>query len=158
MDDFENYEARTNIEPVTTLLTARHANLTLHSFPLPGSGDVLALILNVMQKYEDLYPKAGKTLEKTILYYHRLIETFKYVYSQRTVLEDSPDINKLNANFTSDSFAELIKNSIDDTKTYPIQSGKYGSAIRITEDKGTAHVSVVDKEGNAVAVSTTINS
>ena len=118
----------------------------------------MALILKVMEKYDDLYPKAGKTFDKSLLFYHRLIETFKYAYSYRLRLEDSLDINQLLPNFTTDSFAEQIRNSIDDSKTYPIESGRYGNNIKITEDKGTAHVSVVDREGNAVAISSTINS
>ena len=156
MDDFRSYEPRTNVTPVSTLIN--RGNLSLNSFPLPGSGNVLSLILKVMEKYDDLYPKAGKSLEKSVLFYHRLIETYKYAYSQRTLLEDSPERDRLTLNLTSDSFAEYIKNSIDDSKTFAIDSGKYGNNIKITEDKGTAHVSVVDKDGNAVAVSTTINS
>ena len=146
LDDFKNYEARTNVSVTTSLLT--RGNLTLNSFSLPGSGDILALILKVMEKYDDLYPKAGKTVEKSLLFYHRLIETFKYAYSQRTLLEDSADINKVNllqSQFTSDSFAEYIKNSIDETKTFPIESGKYGTTIRINEDKGTAQAQHFDE-------------
>ena len=113
-----------------------------------------------MEQYEDdMNHKTGKSLNKTTLFYHRLIETFKFAYSRRTLLEEDTDYdNPFVKQLTSDAFAKEIKELIDDSKTFPIKSGRYGNNIHITEDKGTAHVSVIDGEGNAVSISTTINS
>ncbi|CAG2167074.1 unnamed protein product [Oppiella nova] len=158
LEDFHEYKSKTNLIPVKTHL--KRGNYTLHSFPLPGSGDLLAFMLKVMEQYEDdMNHKTGKSLNKTTLFYHRLIETFKFAFSRRTLLEEDTDYNNhFVKQLTSDEFAKEIKELIDDSKTFPIKSGKYGNNIHITEDKGTAHVSVIDGKGNAVSISTTINS
>jgi gamma-glutamyltranspeptidase/glutathione hydrolase/leukotriene-C4 hydrolase len=116
--------------------------------------------MKLMERYDDLYPNSGKSLQKSALFYHRLIETFKYAYSYRTLLGDYKfdDVNDVIKNLTSDEFIDNIRKSIDDTKTYSINSGRYGNTIHVVEDHGTAHVSVIDKFGNAAAVSSTINS
>lgn len=56
---------------------------------------------------------------------------------------------------TSDSFADRIRSKIkDDIKqtSYDVQGIKI-----IPDDHGTAHLSVIDKDGNAVAVTSSIN-
>ncbi|CAG2170458.1 unnamed protein product [Oppiella nova] len=143
---------------LTSVEKLPRGNYTLHSFPLPGSGDLLAFMLKVMEQYEDdMNHKTGKSLNKTTLFYHRLIETFKLAFSRRTLLEEDTDYNNpFVKQLTSDEFAKETKDLIDDSKTFPIKSERYGNNIYITEDKGTAHVSVIDGEGNAVAVSSSI--
>jgi gamma-glutamyltranspeptidase len=49
-----------------------------------------------------------------------------------------------------------IHKSIDDSQTYNNYSD-YGADVYIKPDERTARVSVVDKFGNAAAVSTTVN-
>ena len=51
---------------------------------------------------------------------------------------------------------------IDDTKTFPAinmttNSSHYNVSYYMKDDHGTAHVSVMDKWGDAAAVTTTVN-
>lgn len=59
---------------------------TLYSVPLPGSGSVLAFILNMLTGW------VGVDTDVAIgsdLYWHRIVETFKYAYAKRTGLGDA---------------------------------------------------------------------
>lgn len=58
---------------------------TLYSVPLPGSGSVLAFILNMLR---DWVGKHSDAPTGSNLYWHRVIETFKYAYAKRTGLGD----------------------------------------------------------------------
>ena len=80
------------------------SNLTLLTVPPPGSGAVLAAILNIMQVPAPLtsvslclrhyittlqnYPDMNQT---SALFYHRLVESFKWAYGARTRLGDPSD-------------------------------------------------------------------
>ncbi len=156
MEDFKSYKVDTKRNVVKSHF--KRGNLTLHTMPLPGSGLLLSFILRVMQNYDDIYPNAGKSLNSSILFYHRLVETFKYAYSQRMLLGDDQfdDVKSVVTNLTSQLFINDIHKSIDDSQTYNNYS-HYGANVYIKPDAGTAHVSVVDKFGNAAAVSTTVN-
>ena len=57
-------------------------NITLHSVPPPGSGVILALILNILN---GMVPH-----ENDVTTYQRITEAFKYGYGKRTQLGD-PD-------------------------------------------------------------------
>lgn len=161
VDDFKNYSIIER-QPVVTRLALN--NITLHSFPLPASGDVLGFILNVMQRFPDLYPNACHSEEGSTLFYHRLMETYKYAFAKRMHLGDSDrgfdESARLIAQLLrNNSFAQTISEKIDDLRTFNASSGHYDeSKIYFDEDHGTAHVSVVDAEGNAVGVTTTVNS
>ena len=65
-----------------SLLLGRHK---IHSSPLPGSGAVLAYILNIL-KHFDFSPE-----DDTPLLYHRITEAFKWAYAERTKLGDPSD-------------------------------------------------------------------
>lgn len=59
----------------------------LYSAPPPGSGILLALILNILKGYrfskEDI-----SSIKDTIMTYHRIVEAFKYTFAKRTELGD----------------------------------------------------------------------
>ncbi|CAG2176085.1 unnamed protein product [Oppiella nova] len=135
-------------------------NLMLHSFPLPGSGNVLSFIMNVMQRYPDLYPNSADILKDSVLFYHRLIETYKYAFTKRSHLEDSETSKVLEVleQLRSNEFAQNVSAYIDDSQTFKSDSGHYDKTpVFMSEDHGTAHASVVDSLGNVVAVTTTVN-
>ena len=58
---------------------------TLHSFPLPGSGVVLAYILNILKRF-NISPG-----DDTPVLYHRMAEAFKWGYAERSKLGDPAD-------------------------------------------------------------------
>ena len=134
-------------------------NWTLYSVRPPGSGALIGFMLNVMSGYRDIYGSATrKSEDDSALFYHRLIETFKYAYAKR--MEFGDELFDHNVKFLVDQiitqkFAERTRAAIDDSRTY--EPSHYGTVSVMKNDHGTAHVSVVDSEGNAAAVSTTIN-
>lgn len=136
-------------------------DLTLHTQPLPGSGLVLNIILKIMRNLgyygrHDL----GKKFEDASLYYHHLTEAFKYAYAQRSGLEDKPDdparLEALIDKLKSEEFIQYASANIDnwahDDDRYLLNSREM-----FAQDGGTAHVSVIDSNGLAVAVTSSIN-
>lgn len=53
---------------------------TLHSTPLPGSGNILIMILNILNGY--------LPAEESPLYHHRIVESLKFGFAKRTELAD----------------------------------------------------------------------
>jgi len=150
-EDMSNYKSTWDS---TVSVHLNSVNLTVHSVPPPGSGAVLAAILNILDEY-NLH-------QDNVLFYHRIVEAFKFAYGQRSSLGDpkdedlAEDINKIVKNITSDNWARSISALIDDDKTNP-DIEFYGAKFTNNQDKGTAHLSVVDEDGNAVSATSTIN-
>ncbi|GFS58532.1 glutathione hydrolase 1 proenzyme [Trichonephila inaurata madagascariensis] len=92
----------------------------------------------------------GKTREETVKALHRIIETFKFAYARRMELEDSDseDMKKV------DEYGSFQKR-IDDERTY--SPDHYGVNVTVHEDHGTAHVSIIAPNGDAVSVTSTVN-
>lgn len=55
----------------------------------------------------------------------------------------------------SEEFAANLRRKIDLTKTHDIEY--YANATEAAHDEGTAHVSVLSPEGDAVSVTSTVN-
>jgi gamma-glutamyltranspeptidase/glutathione hydrolase/leukotriene-C4 hydrolase len=156
MNNLRNYKALVK----SALEFQLNDDLKVLTTPVPGSGAVLQIILRIMQElgyYKNLKPKSD--FESASLYYHHLTEAFKFAYAQRAALEDDPDdptrLSALLANITSDKFIKDAVSKISDHQTYP--SSHYGGLGYFQEDHGTAHTSVVDAEGNSVAITTSVN-
>ena len=132
--------------------------MSLHTLPLPGTGTLLSFIMKVMENFDDLYPNAFKSLNTSVLFYHRLLETYKFAFSRRLLLGDDnfEDVSEVMANLSSQNFIDYIHNKIDDKKTFE-EPDHYGAEVYMSEDHGTSHVSIIDKYGNAAAVSSTVN-
>ena len=62
--------------------------LKLYSVPPPGSGIILAFILNIMENYN-----VTKLDTNDPLMHHRLVEAFKYAYAYRSQIGDPSDRN-----------------------------------------------------------------
>ncbi|KAF5277175.1 hypothetical protein FQR65_LT03881 [Abscondita terminalis] len=128
-------------------------NRTLYTMPLTGSGVILTFIMNVLQSFLDT------TNLNYVVNWQRIIESFKYAYAKRTELGDIPfveGIQEILANLTSYPFAVEVRHNITDDKTF--QDPKhYGANYSLTNDTGTAHISVLAGNGDAVSVTGTIN-
>lgn len=75
MEDFMDYNVRW--EPS---ISTNYLNHTIHTVPLPASGSVLILMLNVLDNFLPFV--------KNITFYQRLVECFKFVFAKRTDLAD----------------------------------------------------------------------
>ncbi|XP_050301524.1 glutathione hydrolase 1 proenzyme-like isoform X2 [Anthonomus grandis grandis] len=147
-EDLINYEPEWQ-EPIKADLSG---NQVLYTSPLPSSGPVLAFILNILDGFLDL----------TNLYnsgtFQRIVESFKFAYGLRTRLGDEHfvDISELIHNLTSKEFAQEIRRLIKDDSTQQ-NASYYFAETSGFDDHGTAHISVLAPNGDAVAVTSTIN-
>lgn len=62
-------------------------NQTLYSAPLPGSGVILGLIMNILYNFID------NTKPKSLTNWQRIIESFKFGFAERTELGDPDFVN-----------------------------------------------------------------
>ncbi|XP_076359107.1 scoloptoxin SSD14-like [Tachypleus tridentatus] len=152
MEDLKNYEAKVKDAIPIQLRDGE----TLYTVPPPGCGTLVGFILNILAGFNITYNDV-KDVKSSVLTYHRMVEAFKYAYAERTYLgdEDFVNVTKVLSDITSVKYAENIRKKISDVETFPPES--YGGDFYGVEDHGTAQVTVVDSEGNAVSASSTIN-
>ncbi|XP_030567698.1 scoloptoxin SSD14 [Drosophila novamexicana] len=144
--DLQDYEVRWE-QPLRARFDNGHE---LYTSPLPSSGAVLTFILNVME------PMYTSSRDK---YWHRLIETFKHAYGHRTNLGDihyEPSVQETYESLIDPDFAAEIRKLILDDRTFEDMS-YYGANFSNVEDHGTAHISVLAPNGDAISVTSTIN-
>ncbi|KAG8379073.1 hypothetical protein BUALT_Bualt07G0050300 [Buddleja alternifolia] len=119
--------------------------------PPPASGGaMIILILKILSNY-----KANGV--PTPLRIHRAVEALKYALALRTNLGDPEFVNvtKVVADMISTSFAEKVKNWINDNTTF--NPSHYGSKRSQVYDHGTTHICVVDSRRNVVTLTTSLN-
>ncbi|KAK6543943.1 hypothetical protein TWF694_000661 [Orbilia ellipsospora] len=120
--------------------------------PPPCSGPVLIEGLNIAEGLDMSNDESG-------LVTHRIIETMKWLSAGRTELGDPRDANVSNiarvAEIQSKEFAANVRRNISDTQTYGWQH--YNPSYEFKESHGTTHMSALDAEGMAVALTTTVN-
>uniref|UniRef100_A0A182Q6K4 Gamma-glutamyltransferase n=1 Tax=Anopheles farauti TaxID=69004 RepID=A0A182Q6K4_9DIPT len=148
-DDFYNYEPRWDAPSHTSIRDSSQ----VFSFPLPGSGPVLNYMLNIVDNF------AGKLRQGDPLSWHRIVESFKHGYGLRTRLGDPGFVAGIEAELeklSSKAYAEYIAETIHDARTNA-DYAHYGAEFATEQDLGTAHVSVLAPNGDAVAVTSTIN-
>eukprot|EP00794_Sanderia_malayensis_P013927 gene13927-15378_t len=156
LDDMKNYSVIQR-----TPLEVKLGKDTLFTLPAPNGGPVLTHILNMNEGYN--YDKSDtSSLSKTILTYHRIVETLKFSYAYRPYLGD-PDFQQNKTKFDqiyqkviSKLQATTDRQKIDDSKTHKNYSF-YGDYFSRTEDHGTTHVSVLAENGDAASATDTIN-
>uniref|UniRef100_A0A1A9UHI7 Gamma-glutamyltransferase n=1 Tax=Glossina austeni TaxID=7395 RepID=A0A1A9UHI7_GLOAU len=150
-EDLKNYKVEWGNEHVEAKITGGYK---LYTTPLPSSGAVLAFILNVMN---------GLYTDNQDIYWHRVIETYKHAYGQRTNLgdlENEPDDPKMIKgtfeNLISVKFAQEIRELIRDNETFSDML-YYGANFTNEQDSGTANMAVLAPNGDAITVTSTIN-
>lgn len=143
IEDFVNYEAVWE-KPITTKLNGGY---TVHSTTLPASGMILATILNILNGFKPSY---------SVEYFHKLIESFKFGYAKRTHLGDLTYNQSYIDEFSDMNVANRLRDLIEPDKTYN-DFKHYGAEYSIVEDHGTAHVSILAENGDAISITSTIN-
>lgn len=145
-DDFRDYNVKW-LKPVETTLKEGQK---LYSMPLSGSGAILVFIMNLLKGYD---------LKHDALSYHRIIESLKLAYARRSELADPDFVESakvLIQNMTSQEYADEIRKKIDDTKAFP-NIDYYGGHFMSPDDHGTAHISILAPNGDAISATGTIN-
>ncbi|KAL3829922.1 hypothetical protein ACJIZ3_018724 [Penstemon smallii] len=148
MEDLRNYKVKRR-EPIKF----NFMGMKLLSMPPPSSGGAaLSLILNILTQYRDL-SKISYSLMM-----HREIEALKHALSVRMNLGDTDFVNNSKdvlKDMLSKSFAADIRKTILDNTTF--NSSHYGGRWNQIHDHGTSHISIVDRQHNAVSMTSTIN-
>ena len=144
--DFEAYKVR-ELEPVA----CNYRGYDIVSSPPPSSGGlIICEILNVLEGYPIAYLGYGSA-ETTRL----MVEAMRHAYVDRNTALGDPDFVKNPvAKLTSDAYAEEIRARID-----PYRAGVSAdlTPAGFGESTETTHYSIIDKDGNAVAVTYTLN-
>ena len=131
-----------------TPLTFSYRGHTIYSMPPASSGGVtLALIMNIMEGFDPLPPFGSPAL------LHREAEAMRRAFMERnSSLGDPAFVRNPIARMTSQAHADRRRAEID-----PAHATRTG-AVRILKDgPSTTHYSVVDPDGAAVSVTTTLN-
>ncbi|XP_026736900.1 glutathione hydrolase 1 proenzyme-like isoform X2 [Trichoplusia ni] len=152
-DDLRNYEAKIT-DPIAVPLSDGD---TFYSPPPPSSGAILVNILNILSGY-NFSASSINTTEDKVLTYHRILEAFKYAYAVRTKLGDMDflDLKELIRNVTTPEFGSEIRMRINDTSTSN-DTATYGAETYNQPDAGTAHISIIAANGDAVSITSSIN-
>ena len=147
VDDLKNYKAIWR-EP----LVGTYRNRTVITMPPPSSGGVALLqMLNVLEGY-----KLAEFKHNSAAYLHLISETMKHAFADRAAHLGDPDfvhvpIRKL----TAKEYAAWIRGRIAPDNTKP--PSFYGYYDYHAEKGGTTHFSVIDRFGNAVACTQSVN-
>lgn len=90
--------------------------------------------------------------------YHRITEVFKHVFAMRAQLGDGDfeDVEDVKKYLLSNEFSNHVLKSIDDDSV-KTDLEDYGVDFFAPEDHGTSHISIVTENGDAVAVTSSIN-
>ncbi len=123
------------------------------SMPPPSSGGVHIIeILNILENAD--LAKMGFGSANAM---QMMAEAEKYAYADRSEYLGDPDFVKVPvAALTSKAYAKTLAEEIDLNKARPSAEIKPGQ-LAPYESNQTTHFSVVDKQGNAVAVTYTLN-
>ncbi|EIW63497.1 gamma-glutamyltranspeptidase [Trametes versicolor FP-101664 SS1] len=145
--DLAQYEVQ-----VKRALQGTYRGRTVYTPHAPTSGPVLIHMLNLMEHYDDLAEEG-----RTVVNVHRAIEAMKFGFAARTRIGDPlfhDEVHRIHEIPTKQYADDVFPNITDDTTHSPEY---YKPIYDIVEDHGTSHSSFVDKDGMAVALTTTVN-
>ncbi|QFI68619.1 gamma-glutamyltransferase [Sinorhizobium alkalisoli] len=144
--DFERYQVR-ELAPVK----CNYRGYDIVSSPPPSSGGVIICeILNILEGYPLTYLGYGSA--GTV---HAMVEAMRHAYVDRNTALGDPDfVQNPVAKLTDKAYAREIRAKID-----PFRAGisEALTPADFAESKETTHYSIIDDEGNAVAVTYTLN-
>ncbi|TFK44674.1 gamma-glutamyltranspeptidase [Crucibulum laeve] len=143
-EDLKNYTVR-----VDRALQGSYRGRKVYTSHAPTSGPVLLHMLNIMENYN--------LEERNTLNVHRLVEAMKFGFAARTKICD-PSFNNNTARIneiSTKAYADWIGQNVTDDQTHPPEY--YNPEYDVKIDHGTSHSSILDKNGMAVALTSTVN-
>ncbi|MCW0000202.1 gamma-glutamyltransferase [Pararhizobium sp. YC-54] len=144
--DFEQYAVR-ELKPVS----CTYRGYEIASSPPPSSGGVIICeILNVLEGYPLSYLGSGSA--ETV---HAMIEAMRHAYVDRNSALGDPDfVENPVEKLTGKAYAKEIREKIN-----PFKAGISKDLMPkgMGESTETTHYSIIDNDGNAVAVTYTLN-
>ncbi|WP_311338671.1 gamma-glutamyltransferase [Capnocytophaga leadbetteri] len=148
LDDLKNYRAQWR-KPITFT----YKDYTISSMPLPSSGGIcLAQILKSVEPYNiGQYPHNGEQ------YIQLLVEAERRAYADRAYYMGDADFVKVpTQQLLSPDYLKERMSSFSWDKASKSSEIAHGKIVGYESDE-TTHYSIVDRFGNAVAVTTTLN-
>ena len=133
-------------------LIGSYRNRTVITMPPPSSGGVAILaMLNILEGY-----KLADFEHNSAPYLHLLSESMKHAFADRAQFLGDPDfVHVPVGKLTGKNYAEWMRKRIAPDKTRP--PAFYGYYNFNAEKGGTTHFSVIDRFGNAVACTQSVN-
>ena len=147
LEDLKNYRPVWR-EP----LIGRYRKRLMITMPPPSSGGIALIeMLNMLEGYQlNVFPHNSAT------YLHLVAEAMKHAFSDRAQYLGDPDFVQVpTQKLASKEYAAWIRGRTSSARTHP--PSFYGLASFKGEKGGTTHFSVIDRAGNAVSCSLTIN-
>lgn len=125
----------------------------VYSMPAPSSGGIhIIQILNILENFD--LKSMGQNSADAI---HVMSEAMKFAYADRSEYLGDPDFVTVPVGaLTSKEYAKSLAAKIDMNKARPSSEIRPGKLAPYESDQ-TTHYSVVDSQGNAVAVTYTLN-
>ncbi|MBL6448923.1 gamma-glutamyltransferase [Fulvivirga sp. 29W222] len=147
-EDLTNYHAMWR-KPTST----SYKSYKIISMPPPSSGGIA--LSQLLTMIEDIpIAEYGFQSPKAI---HYMVEAERRVYADRAMHLGDPDFYLVpTKELTDHNYLKIRLNNIDKNLATPSDSIAAGE-FSLYESEETTHYSIVDKEGNAVAVTTTLN-
>jgi len=147
LDDLKNYM------PVWRKpLVGSYRGRTVITMPPPSSGGVAIIeMLNILEGYS-----LREFRHNSAFYLHLLSEAMKHAFADRAQFLGDPDfVHVPVGKLTAENYAAWIRQRIAPDKTRP--PAYYGYYNFHAERGGTTHFSAIDRFGNAVAVTQSVN-
>ena len=147
LDDLKNYRPVWR-EP----LIGHYRKRTVITMPPPSSGGVALIeMLNILEGHP-----LNKLEHNSATYLHLVAEVMKHAFADRAQHLGDPDFVKAPVStLISTDYATWIRGRISAAKTHPAKY--YGLVNLKAEQGGTTHFSVLDRFGNAVACTLSVN-
>ena len=147
LKDFAAYQAR-DLKPLECDYRGYH----MISAPPPSSGGVvLCETFNILEGYPVAKLGFGSAAGT-----HLLVEAFRRAYHDRNLnLGDPSFVHIDTAHFVDKAYAASLRAGIDPNRATPSSSLPAPDAPK--EGRSTTHFSIVDKDGNAVSLTYTLN-
>lgn len=133
-------------------ISLNYRGYTIYSMPPPSSGGLcLALILNILEGFPMGFIEPGEAE-----HYHLLASAFEFAFADRAAYLGDPAFNPQPVGMASSSYAETLRRNINRHARNPVRQA--GNPWVYQPEDHTSHVSVVDRDGNMCAITTSINS
>jgi gamma-glutamyltranspeptidase/glutathione hydrolase len=148
MEDLANYEVKWR-----TPIIFNYKDLKIISMSPPSSGGMtLAQIMTMIAPY-----KVAKYKHNSEKYIQLIVEAERRAYADRNYFLGDPDFVKIPKNMLLDkNYLKQRMKSFNWGKATQSSEVSHGE-VTVSESDETTHYSIIDAEGNAVSVTTTLN-